>query len=91
MARISRLLVALTATMTLAFSSGSNPSLSQALRQDELGIELMDAAGHENDIHFSIQGLQTFHQLEAIHLGHLNIENGEIGLKRLRQADGFAR
>jgi cytochrome c peroxidase len=40
MARISRLLVALTATMTLAFSSGSNPSLSQALSQDELGIEL---------------------------------------------------
>jgi len=39
MARISRLLVALTATMTLAFSSGSNPSLSQALSQDELGIE----------------------------------------------------
>ena len=40
MARISRLLVALTATMTLAFSSGSNPSLSRTLSQDELGIEL---------------------------------------------------
>ena len=40
MARTSRRLVALAATMTLAFSSGSDPSLSQALSQDEFGIQL---------------------------------------------------
>ena len=40
MTRTSRRLVALAATMTLAFSSGSDPSLSQALSQDEPGIQL---------------------------------------------------
>ena len=40
MTRTSRRLVALAATMTLAFSSGSDPSVSQALSQDEPGIQL---------------------------------------------------
>src|SRR6516164_449255 len=40
---------------------------------DELCIDLMDAAGHEYDAQFRIEGLQLFHQLESVHLGHLNI------------------
>ena len=40
MARTSRHLVALTATIVLAFSSGSNSPRSQELNHDELGIEL---------------------------------------------------
>jgi cytochrome c peroxidase len=39
MARTSRRIAALTATITLAFSSGSNPSLSKELSPDELGVE----------------------------------------------------
>src|SRR5215469_1278603 len=42
-------------------------------RPDKLCIELMDTAGHENNIQFGIKRLQLFHQLEPIHLGHLNI------------------
>ena len=40
MARTSRQLAALGVTIALALSSGSNPSLSNGLGQDELGIEL---------------------------------------------------
>jgi hypothetical protein len=40
MARTSRQLAALGVTIALALSSGSNPSLSNGLAQDELGIEL---------------------------------------------------
>jgi Di-haem cytochrome c peroxidase len=40
MAQTSRRVVALAATMTLAFSSGSDRSLSHALSPDELGIQL---------------------------------------------------
>ena len=60
-------------------------------RPDELRIDLMDATSHENDIQFRIEGLQLFHQLEPVHLGHLNIQNSEVRLERLGQPNGLAR
>ena len=56
----------------------------------ELRIQFMDAAGHENDIQFRIKGLQLFHQLEPVHVGHLDIKNGKVRLERLGQPDGLA-
>src|SRR5215468_6732741 len=59
-------------------------------RPDELCIELMDTAGHENNIQLGIKGLQLFHQLEPIHLGHLNIQDGNVRLKRLCHSKSIA-
>src|SRR5215472_3186353 len=59
-------------------------------RPDELGIKLVDAAGHENDIQCGIENLQLLQQLEPVHLGHLNIQDGEVGLECLGQPNDLA-
>src|SRR5262249_50353410 len=59
-------------------------------RANQLRIEFVNAAGHENNIHFRVHRPQLFRQVEAIQLRHLNVQDGEIWLKSVRYRNGFA-
>src|SRR5262245_4178509 len=47
-------------------------------RARQLGVDVVNATGHEDHVHFRIQSLQLLHQLEPIEVRHLNVENRQI-------------
>ena len=48
---------------------------------NQLLIQIVDAARHEDDVEFGKAGLQTRHQLEAVDLGHSDIDNGKVRIE----------
>src|SRR5262249_49437891 len=52
---------------------------------NELFVLVLDAAGHDNDIHVGLKCFQPRHQLESVELRHTDVENGKIGFEFDRQ------
>ena len=48
-------------------------------RPDQLLVEVIDAARHQDDVDFRKTRLQSRHQLEAVDVGHSDVDNRQLG------------
>ena len=50
-------------------------------RPDQLFVEIVDAAGHQDDVQPRKSRFQLRHQLEAVQIGHPDVDNRQIRMK----------
>ena len=53
---------------------------------DQLLVEIVDAAGHQDHVEAGKARLQPRHQLEAVEIGHPDVDDRELGLELGRPA-----
>ena len=58
-------------------------------RANKLRVGVGVRAGHEDDIHAGACGTDFFDNLEAVHAGHADVADDQVGAERRREHDGL--
>ena len=55
------------------------------------GVELVDVAGHQDDVQIGMLGVEPAHQLEPVHPGHADVQDSEVELEGAGELEGRLR